>query len=47
MLNFQILFGQLKKTSEVCLIKNNEKMNLVICNMCQMMWKFPQRAHIA
>lgn len=47
MLNFQILFGQLKKTSEVCSIKTIEKMKFIICHMCRMMWNFPQRTYIA
>jgi len=47
MLNFKISFGQLKNSSEVCDIKKEEKMNLIICNMFCMMWKFPQRTFIA
>ena len=47
MLNFQILFGQFKNSSEVCSIKNKEKMNLTMRNMCHMMWKLPQSISIA
>ncbi len=47
MLKFKILFGQLKNSSEVCSIKKKEQMNLIMRNMCCMMWKSPQRNAIA
>lgn len=39
MLNFDFLFGQSKNNSEVCSIKIKKEMNLIISNMCCMMWK--------
>jgi hypothetical protein len=47
MLNFKFLFGQLKKSPEVCYIKKQRKMKFTMCNMCRMMWKLPQGIYIA
>lgn len=47
MLNFQFIFFLFENSSEVCFNKKIEKMNLMVCNMCRMMWKIPQRSLVA